>query len=1491
MANLQFCDKHNMVAFLKKPKNIEGFHEIVNFLNRSTLRYALITNLTIYTSQIKQFWQTATVKTFDSGEVEIKATVDGHDKTITEASIRSSHQLADTNVADKATFISVDVDAGGAATTDISLDAGQGSGTIHKTPTRFNDAPLSGVNIPGSVEGSLSQTELINFVLKLAKKVEGLETKLKNTKQIYGKVYTKLVQRVKSLEGQLKTEKSKFTKRKFQIVISEDEANLPAEDSSKQGRMIEDIDLDVDTSLVQPHAGEDSHFVTPTKIRASGEAYSSDISPEDQLEVLSAAKILANACRSKTVSEVQTYIRRRDVNTGSEGVNTAGDTANVMHQNVNILIPSSSLKDKDPGQREGKAVMEVDEIQKKFKKGEYKQISHDEEVAQKLHAEELAKDKARQEQEKYDLEKALELQKQLDERKEVVVEEAYDIDWSDPSVLRYHALQNRSFSVAEVRKNMCMYLKNQGGYKQSHFKGMSYAYIRLIFESVWDQNHAFVPVDSEIEKEVMKRPGFDLQQESSKKNEKIEALGFVQKQPAGEEKEKKKDAESSKQVEEEIVAKGREDKDKRQKMQDDLEKLTLMEYVEVISDSEEIINGSYKTYIYFSEMLNDFDREDLIMLYRLFNEKYASTRPGFDDLVLWGDMKIMFKPDGDDAVWKNHRSQELIEWKLYDSYGVHSLMLGEVSIHMLVEKKYPLPHDTLTRMLQWKLHVNYNVIEMAYELLRNKKDERGIVIKNKARLVAQGYTQEEGIDYDEVFAPVARIEAIRLFLAYASFKDFVVYQMDVKSAFLYGKIEEEVYVYQPPGFEDPDFPDRVYKVEKALYGLHQAPTMDKYVTEILKKFGFTDVKTASTPMETQKLLLKDEDGEEVDVHLYRSMIGSLMYLTSSGPDIMFAVCACARYQVNPKVSHLHAIKRIFRYLKGDYARASLDGKSITGGFQFLGSRLISWQCKKQTMRVFGLELKVNAARHNLLLLLKVNAARHNLLLLLKVNAARHNLLLLLKVNAARHNLLLLLKVNAARHNLPLMLEVNAARHKLTTAVKMDGKKIIVTEASVRRDLQLNDEEGTDCLPNATIFEELTRMSAKTTAWNEFSSTMASTIISLATNQKFNFSKYIFESMVKNLENVSGKFLMYPRFVQVFLEKQLEGMSNHKRIYVTPSHTKKIFGNMRRVGKGFSRRETSLFQTMMVQDQEEMGKGSEMPTDPHHTPTIIQPLTSQPKKKQRSRRQKRKDTEVPQPSGPTDDVADEAVYEEMDDSLERVATTATSLDAEHDRGNINKTQSKETLNEPSSLGTSSGSGPRRQEIMGDTIAQTRFENVSKTSNDSLVAGVNTPRSDEDSLKLKELMELFAIKAASTIPVSAATTTTTVITDDEVTLAKALAGLRSAKLPTTTAATTITAVSTRPRVKGLVIHEQEQAPTPTVSSQQPSQLNVQDKGKGKMVETEHVKKLSKKDQMMLDEELAFKLQAELEEEDMLVRQREEEANIVSWDNVQAMIDVDY
>nr|GFB45263.1 hypothetical protein [Tanacetum cinerariifolium] len=167
--------------------------------------------------------------------------------------------------------------------------------------------------------------------------------------------------------------------------------------------------------------------------------------------------------------------------------------------------------------------------------------------------------------------------------------------------------------------------------------------------------------------------------------------------------------------------------------------------------------------------------------------------------------------------------------------------------------------------------------------------------------------------------PVPRIEAISLFLTYASFMDFMVYQMDVKSAFMYRTIEEEVYVCQPPGFKDPYYPNKVYKVVKTLYGLHQAPRacQDKYVAEILKKIRLSEGKSASTPIDTEKPLLKDPNGEDVDMHTYRLMIGSLMYLTSSRPDIMFVVCTCARFQVTSKASHLHAVKRIFRYIKGN----------------------------------------------------------------------------------------------------------------------------------------------------------------------------------------------------------------------------------------------------------------------------------------------------------------------------------------------------------------------------------------------------------------------------------------------------------------------------------------------------------------------------------------------------------------------------------------------
>nr|GEX77860.1 hypothetical protein [Tanacetum cinerariifolium] len=380
-------------------------------------------------------------------------------------------------------------------------------------------------------------------------------------------------------------------------------------------------------------------------------------------------------------------------------------------------------------------------------------------------------------------------------------------------------------------------------------------------------------------------------------------------------------------------------------------------------------------------------------------------------------------------------------------------------------------------------------------VFRNKKDERGIVIWLKARLVAQGHTQEEGIDYDEVFAPVARIEAIRLFLAYAS-------------------------------------------------------CQDKYVAKILRKFGLIDIKLASTLIETEKPLLKDPDGENVDVHIYRSMIGSLMYLTLSRLDIMFAICACARFKVTPKVSHLHAVKRIFKYLKGkphldlcdpkdspfnlvaycnsDYAGASLDRKSTTGGCQFLGCRLIFWQCKKLTIVATSstkVKYVVAASCCAQVLWIQNQLLDYGKELVspkqTDLGKDYTNSFMAGSLPKTKWHFLTVVSYK-------LML-FGLTKDVVVKLMMLDGKKVVVTEDVIRQDLHLDDADGVECLPNKEIFAELARMgyenpppkltfykaffsaewkflihflvqcvSAKWTAWNEFSCFMAFSIIGLAT---------------------------------------------------------------------------------------------------------------------------------------------------------------------------------------------------------------------------------------------------------------------------------------------------------------------------------------------------------------------------------------------------------
>ncbi|GJS28607.1 putative ribonuclease H-like domain-containing protein [Tanacetum coccineum] len=491
-------------------------------------------------------------------------------------------------------------------------------------------------------------------------------------------------------------------------------------------------------------------------------------------------------------------------------------------------------------------------------------------------------------------------------------------------------------------------------------------------------------------------------------------------------------------------------------------------------------------------------------------------------------------------------------------------------------------------LLQFKLQKVWTLVDLPYGkraigtkwVYRNKKDDR-----------------------------VARIQAIRLILAYASFMNFIVYQIDVKSAFLYGTIEEEVYVCQPLGFKDPEFPIKVYKADKALYGLHQAPracyenvstyllenrfrrgtidktlfikkdkddimlvqvyvddiifgstkkslctefeqmmhkrfqissmgeltfflglqvkqkddgifiSQDKYVADILKKFDFATLKTTSTPIETNKALLKDEEAADVDVHLYRSMIGSSMYLTDSRPDIMFAVCACAR----DSPFDLEA------FSDSDYAGVSLDRKSTTGGCQFLRRMLISWQCKKQTI------------------------------------------------------------VANSTTEAEYVAATNCCRQVLWIQNQLFdyGYNFMNTEIFI-------DNES---------------------------------IICIVKNQ-------VFHSKTKHIE-------IRHHFIRDSYEKRL--------IQVIKIHTDHNVADL--LTKAF---DVSKFQYL---------------------------------------------------------IANETVIKEWEDIMERAATTASSLEAEQDNGNINRTQSMTTLNESFPQGTDSGSGPR----------------------------VNTLRSGEDNMKLKELME--------------------------------------------------------------------------------------------------------------------------------------------------------
>ncbi|GJZ22910.1 uncharacterized mitochondrial protein-like protein [Tanacetum coccineum] len=515
-----------------------------------------------------------------------------------------------------------------------------------------------------------------------------------------------------------------------------------------------------------------------------------------------------------------------------------------------------------------------------------------------------------------------------------------------------------------------------------------------------------------------------------------------------------------------------------------------------------------------------------------------------------------------------------------------------------------------------------------------------------------------------------------MFLAYASYMGFMVYQMDVKSAFhcmgqlKEGKIDQTLFIKMTKGtyllvkyiVDDIslDIQKRSYvMIEKLKKDKFQMSSMgeltfflglqiqqkkkgifisqDKYVNEILRKFNYTDVKSASTPTDLEKPLVQDGDAADVDEHLYRSMIGSLIVTLSIQPYIMFAVCALQGFQVSPKTSHLLAVKRIFRYLKGkpslglwyskdsplelvaytdsDYAGATQDRKSTTGGCQFLGNRLISWQCKKQTISISPLTTELN------MWLLQVAVDS------LEFMKVQKGAAFLEKSTGSEgfHQVIDFLSQSHISYALTKKPDIYISFIKqfwrtaeastdtdgeVTITAIIDGQSKTITEASLRRHLKLEDHDGITSIPNSEIFEQLALMgyqpdsdkltfqkgvfspqwrflihtllhciSPKKTAWEQFSSNIATALICLATNRKYNFSRLIFEHMVTNIGS-PHKFLMYPRFIQICLDMQKKQLKTHSKTYPVPSLNNKVFSNMRRLTKGYTGVEIRLFPTML-----------------------------------------------------------------------------------------------------------------------------------------------------------------------------------------------------------------------------------------------------------------------------------------------------------------------
>ncbi|GJR42885.1 hypothetical protein Tco_1310988 [Tanacetum coccineum] len=638
MATLKFADTHNMVAFLTKPAESEGFEQIMDFLNANPIRYALTINPTIYTSCIKQFWATVKVKTVN-GEVQLQALVDGKKIIITESTVRRDLQLEDAegvdcltkiqsflnnytdgkqkprkpkrkdtqipqssgpteHVADEAVYKELDDSLVRAATTASSLDAEQDMGNINKTQSKAtpNEAGITRTtsvvprgNTLQSGEDSLKLNELMELCINLQQRVLDLET----TKTTQANKIASLKRRVKKIERRNKS-RTHGLKRMYRVgssrrVESYEDEGLGEVDASKQGR-IADIDVNKDIYLVNVHIDEDMFGVNDL----------------DGDEVI---------------------VDNVDV------VKTAEETRSVVEE-VTAVIEKAKL------------VSAAEEKQAK--------VEADYQLAQRLQAQE--------QEELTDEEKVRLFVQFLEQRRKHF------------AAKRAEEKRNRPPTRAQQRNIMSMKRVNTFvDYKTELVEESSKK-----AETELEEN--LMKAEAEVMEGSSKRAGEELEQEN-KEEIAINVVPLATKPPSI--------------VDWKIHKEGKKS------------------YYQIIR-----VDGKSQMYRVFSQMLKSFSREDLEDLYKIVKAKYGSTRPVEDlDLILYGDLKIMFKPHVEDQVWKNQDDYNVLDWKLYDSCGVHSLRMQHVYIYILVEKRYPLTQSTITDMLNKKLQDDY-LNEMAYQLFK-----------------------------------------------------------------------------------------------------------------------------------------------------------------------------------------------------------------------------------------------------------------------------------------------------------------------------------------------------------------------------------------------------------------------------------------------------------------------------------------------------------------------------------------------------------------------------------------------------------------------------------------------------------------------------------------------------------------------------------------------------------------------------------------------------